>query len=148
MLTFLVKNGKMKLSGKSICWEDAKKLQVKSRHDFNIEGFSKTIKFISRQKLQLRCSESHRSEFQDKCLFVYLLSPETLFCLRWQLNVFRFRFKSAEWARNVVVCSPEVSLRVISLRCQFGLPVWSFGRPKLNRCPGIVGASGNRAPVR
>ena len=31
MLTFLVKNRKMKLSGKSIFWEDAKKLQVKSR---------------------------------------------------------------------------------------------------------------------
>ena len=31
VLTFLVKNGKMKLSGESIFWEYAKKLEVKSR---------------------------------------------------------------------------------------------------------------------
>ena len=30
-------------------------------------------------KLQLHCSGSYRSEFQDKCLFVYLLSVEKYF---------------------------------------------------------------------
>ena len=32
VLTFLVKNGKMKLSGKCVFSEDAKKLKVKSRN--------------------------------------------------------------------------------------------------------------------
>ena len=48
-------------------------------------------------------------------------------------NVFRFRFKSAEWAGNFVVRSQEVILRIISFTRPFGLLVWNFGRPRANR---------------
>ena len=52
-----------------------------------------------------------------------------------QLNVFCFRIESAEWAGNFVVCSLEVSLRVISYRQPFRLRVWNFSRPRVNhRC--------------
>ena len=44
-------------------------------HDFYTKGFSKTIKFnkkiILNKKLHLHYSISHKSKFQDKCLFVY-----------------------------------------------------------------------------
>ena len=60
-------------------------------------------------------------------------------------NVFRFRFKSAEWAGNFVVRSQEVILRIISFRRPFGLLVWNFGRPRGL----IVSASGaDRAALR
>ena len=61
-------------------------------------------------------------------------------------NVFRFRFKSAEWAGNFVVRSQEVILRIISFRRpSFGLLVWNFGRPRGL----IVSASGaDRAALR
>ena len=41
------------------------------------------IKFISDKKLQLHCSESpgsesHRGDFQDKCLFVYFYQQNVL----------------------------------------------------------------------
>ena len=36
---------------------------------------------IFRRERQLHFSGSHRSEFQDKCLFVYLLSRGNIFCL-------------------------------------------------------------------
>ena len=59
----------------------------------------------------------------------------TIFAYGQQLNVFRFRIKSAEWAGNFVVCSLEVSLRIISFRQPFGLCVWNFSRPRVNhRC--------------
>ena len=91
---------------------------------------------FSGEKLQLHCSRIHWSKFQDKDLFVYLLLAERFFsAYGQQLNVFRFRIKSAEWAGNFVVCSLEVSLRIISFRQPFGLRVWNFSRPRVNhRC--------------
>ena len=48
-------------------------------------------------------------------------------------NIFHFFFKNAEWAGNFVVHSPEVSLKIISFRHLFRLPVWNFGHLRGNR---------------
>ena len=98
--------------------------------------FSKTIKFIQCrfQTRNFNCTTAEVTEgFQDKCLFLYLLLTEILFCL-WpttKLNVSRFDFKSAKWIGNVVVCSPNVSLRIISFRHLFRHSVWNFGCPRV-----------------
>ena len=71
-LTFL----KVKYGGKS--------------QDFNTKDFSKTINFIQDhfQTRNFNCivvespeRGSHRSKFQDKCLFIYFLSAEIFFAL-------------------------------------------------------------------
>ena len=67
----------------------------------------------------------------SNCLFTFYWQKYFFACGRWS-NVFHCHFKSAEWAGTFVVCSLEVSLRIISLRRSFGLPVWNFGRPRVN----------------
>ena len=68
-----------------------------------------------------------------KCLFVYLLSAEIFFCHGQRSNVFRFRFKLyCRMSREFVVCSAEVSLRIIRFRRPFWLPLWNFGLPRVN----------------
>ena len=52
----------------------------------------------------------------------------------WRWPTFSiFFFKNAEWAGNFVVHSPEVSLKIISFRHLFRLPVWNFGHLRGNR---------------
>ena len=87
---------------------------------------------FSVKKVQLLCSGSHRSEFQVIVLCVYLLLAEIFFCLWPTIKHFPLLFQSEEWAGNFVVCSLEVTLRIISLRLPFGLPVWNFGHPRVN----------------
>ena len=112
----------------------------------------KTIKFIRRhfQARNLNCAAAEVTEANLKtsaCLFAFC-RRKYFFAYVWQLKVFRFRFKSAEWTGNFLVCSPEVSLRIIRFRRPFGPPVWNFGRPRINRSPGTVGVSCDRAPLR
>ena len=108
-------------------------------HDFNIEGFSKTIQFTRRhfQTTNFNCTAAEVTEANLKTsaynwLFVYLWSAEIFFCLRPRTKRFPFSFQNAEWAGNFVVSSPKVSLRIISFRRPFGLPLWNFGRPRVN----------------
>ena len=96
---------------------------------------SKVLKMpFSHEKLQLHCNWSYRSKFRDKCLFVYLLSVEIIFLPMADDQTFSndFRCKTAEWDGHFVVSSPEVSLRIISFRRLFGLPVWNFGHQRVN----------------
>ena len=104
------------------------------------EDYSINSMPFSDEKLLLLCSGSHRSEFQDIVLHVYLLSLEVFFCLWLMIKHFVLSFHSAELAGNFVFCSLEVSLRIISFRCPFGLPVWNFGRPRVN-CRRLLGSS-------
>ena len=64
-------------------------------------------------------------------LFTFYRQNYFFGCSQWP-HAFHFRFKTAEWEANFVVCLPEVSLRIISFRCPFGLPVWNFGRLRVN----------------
>ena len=82
---------------------------------------------VLQRKSQKRISRS------SACLFTFY-RRKNFFAYSWQLNVFYFHFKSAEWPGNFDVCSQEVSLRIISFRCPFWLPhVWNFGRQRVNR---------------
>ena len=81
------------------------------------------------EKLQLLCSRSHRSEFQDIVLHIYLLSVEVFFCLWLMIKHFLLSFHSAELVGNFVFCSLEVSLRIISFRCPFWSPCLKFWLP-------------------
>ena len=96
-------------------------------------------------KLQLHFSGSLRSEFQDKRLFVYLLSVEIVFRLRPTTKRFPFSFEkcrmSREFCRSFTGSYPENH----EFRRPFGLLVWNFGRPRGL----IVSASGAvRAALR
>ena len=76
---------------------------------------------FSDEKLQLLSSGSHRSEFQDIVLHVYLLSWEVFFCLWLMIKHFLLSFHGAELAGNYFCfCSLEVSLRIISLSARLG----------------------------
>ena len=91
---------------------------------------------IFRQETSTVPQRKSRKRIQRKVLII-----GCLFTFDWRKyffaygrgpNVFRFRFKSAEWAGNFVVRSPKVGPRIISFRRPFGLPVWNFGRPRVN----------------
>ena len=112
-------------------------LMLKEKSWFIIRGFSKTIKFIWRhfQMRNFNCSAVEVTEVNFKtlcCLFTFYWWRFFFAHGRWS-KVFRCRFKSLEWAENSVVCSLEVSLRIISFKHLFGFPVWNFGRPRVNR---------------
>ena len=88
---------------------------------------------IFRRERQLHLSGS-RKRISRQVLFVYRLSAEIFFAYGRRPNVLRFRFKSAEWAGNFVVRSPEVGLSIISFtHLPWGLLVWNFGRQRANR---------------
>ena len=80
---------------------------------------------LLQRKSQKRISRSSAwlfTFYRRKYFFVY----------GWQLNIFCFHFKSAEWPGNFDVCSPEVSLRIISFRCPFGLTPYTHPLPSVS----------------
>ena len=106
--------------------------------------FRRLLNLFDARNFNCAAAEVTQANFKTSSPFVYLLAAEIFFAYGRQLNVSRFRCKSAEWARNFVVCSPEVSVRITLLlflngypaaasRRPFRLPVWNFGRPKVNR---------------
>ena len=112
-------------------------LMLKEKPWFYYQSFFKDYYIHSMpfwdEKLQLLCCRSHRSEFQDIVLHIYLLSVEVFFCLWLMIKHFLLSFHSAELVGNFVFCSLEVSLRIISFRCPLnGLPVWNFGCLRVN----------------
>ena len=57
---------------------------------------------------ELHCRESHRSEFQDKCLFVYLLSAEIFFWLCLTTKRFPFSFQKYRTSRGFCCLFTEI----------------------------------------
>ena len=118
-----------------ICWGKS--------HDFDVKAFLTTVinyKFIQGhfQTRNFNCTAAKvtLSEFQGKSASLFTFCwQKYFFAYCWQLNVFCFRFQRAEWP-GFVVCSLEVSLRMISFRCLFGLPIWNFGRPMVKAYAG------------
>ena len=120
------------------------------RHNFIINGFLKSIKFIQ-WHFQIRnfnfvAVEVTKRKFKTTSFLVYLLPMEIFFRPMGDDNIFHFHFKNAEWAGNFVVYSPEVSLTVISFRHPFRLPVWDFGRPRVH-CRCLLRPGGHLAAV-
>ena len=96
----------------------------------NIEGFSKTIKFIWHhcQTRNFSCTAAEVTEVNFKtsaCLFTFYGRNYVFAYGRWP-NILHFCFKSPECTGNFSVCSLEVSLRIISFRCPFGFLVWNY----------------------
>ena len=104
------------------CSSDLTFLMLKEKSWFyHWRFFSKTINFIP-------------CHFK---LFVYHLLAEIFFCLWPTIKHFPLSFKKCRMSMNccslftgsyIITCS----LRIISLRHPFGLPVWNFGRPRVN----------------
>ena len=90
---------------------------------------------ISDEKLQLFCSRSHRSEFQDiSAVCLPFIRGNIFLPMADDKMMCSFVVSKVQKEQGIifVVCSLEVSLRIICFRRQFGLPVWNFGRPRVN----------------
>ena len=116
------------LSDFTSCGSDLMSVMLKGKTWFYYQRFFEDYYIpltpFSDDKLQLLSSGSHRSEFQDIVLVCLpFISGNIFFAYGRRSNVFHYRFKSAKWAGDFVVCSLEVILKIISLRHPFGLPV-------------------------
>ena len=90
---------------------------------------------FSDKKLQLFCSRSHRNEFQDiSAVCLPFISGNIFLPMADDKMMCSFVVSKVQKEQGIifVVCSLEVSLRIICFRRQFGLPVWNFGRLRVN----------------
>ena len=81
---------------------------------------------ISDEKLQLFCSRSHRSEFQDiSAVCLPFISGNIFLPMADDKMMCSFVVSKVQKEQGIifVVCSLEVSLRIICFRRLFGLPV-------------------------
>ena len=111
-------------------------------HNYIIKGFKFIQWHFQMRNFNFVAVEVTKGKFKTSSFLVYLLSMEIFFRPMGDDNIFHFHFKNAEWAGNFVVYSPEVSLKIISFRHPFRLPVWDFVARGY-----IVGASCDQAPI-